>query len=147
MKHNILKALFLFLICFYITPAYALTSGTTTSGSIVAGGTSNQSFTGTAGYKPDGSYWSYGYDRFSGSLPATGTYTVVLTGFNKTDSGSYRLDYIIGGGTVSEGSLLTTQMRAGNLSANGIDSYIFSGGRKRSECNNIRFIYKGYQYL
>jgi hypothetical protein len=143
MKSFLCKIIFLFLL-FYTVPAYALTSGTTTTGSISAGGTSSQSFTGTAGqgvvlyanasydvvisvYKPDGSYWSFGTNRFSATLPATGTYNVVLSGRNSTDSGTYSLAYVRGSDSVSNGSLSSGQSYNGTLSTNGIESFQLTG--------------------
>src|SRR5687767_4996653 len=143
MKNFICKIIFLFLIS-YAVPAHALTSGATTTGSISAGGTSNQNFTGTSGqgivlyaqasytvvitvYKPDGSYWGYGYNRFSGTLPATGTYNVVISGYSSTDSGTYNLAYVRGSAGVSNGSLTSGQSYNGTLATNGIESFQFTG--------------------
>jgi hypothetical protein len=84
--------------------AYALTSGTTTTGSLTPGGTANYSFTGTAGQgvllygdasytvyiivmAPDGSFWANANNRISGTLPATGTYTVIARGSSIFNSG------------------------------------------------------------
>lgn len=76
-------------------------------------------------YKPDGSYWAYGSGRFVNTLPSTGTYTVVVQGSSYSYNGLYRIDLILGGGSTSEGSLISAQSRSGYLKENGLESYRF----------------------
>src|ERR1700694_2251478 len=98
MKRFLCTVLVCFLV-FYAGRAWAtdMTSGTVTVGSISAGGTSNQTFTGTSGQgvllngsasynvvitvkNPDGTAWTPVTNRFIGTLAQTGTYTVVISG-------------------------------------------------------------------
>lgn len=145
MRQLLYKAVFLFvLLC--TGQAHALTSGTTTTGSITTpGGTSSQSFTATAGegvmlyayssdytahiavYKPDGTYWGAGTQRLSGTLPATGTYNVVISAASPSATGSYSISYVQGGGGVSNGSLTSGQSYNGTLALNGLESFQFTG--------------------
>ncbi|MCB1784523.1 MAG: RHS repeat protein, partial [Alphaproteobacteria bacterium] len=141
---RILGNIIFIILFFYSAPAFALTSGTTTSGSISAGGTSSQSFSGTAGqgvllyadatytviikvYKPDGTFWGQANNRFSGTLPDSGAYNVELSGTYPTDSGSYSLDYVRGSDGVSNGSLTSGASYNGNLSENGLESFQITG--------------------
>ncbi len=141
MPRFLLKIL-LCVVLFSVSPAYAMTSGTMTSGTIPLGDMDTQTFTGTAGQgiiihasasfnvtitinKPDGSYWSYGTNRFTGTLPDTGTYTVELTAGGS--SGSYDLYYVRGSGGVSDGSLTSGQTASDTLAVNALTSYQFTG--------------------
>jgi hypothetical protein len=144
MKRFLCQIVF-FLFVFYTAPAYAaLVSGATASGSIAAGGTSPQSFTGTAGQgvvlyanaaynvnininKPDGTFWAGGINRFIGTLPASGGYTVTISGYYPTDSGSYGLAYVRGSDSVSGGGLTSGASASGTLTTNGVSSYQFTG--------------------
>ena len=122
----------------------SLTSGQGRYGIIAANGLESFEFSGTAGqgillypnaafsmqvvvYKPDGSLWNSAYNRFSGALPNTGTYTVVIIGYNISDNGLYSLDYVKGASSVSQGTLISATPRTGVLQENGIQSYTFSG--------------------
>ncbi|MBI1215901.1 MAG: hypothetical protein GC185_08805 [Alphaproteobacteria bacterium] len=78
-------------------------------------------------YKPDGSYWTVGNTRLAVTLPVSGTYTVVLYGYYRYDTGPYILYTQFGGENVSGGSLISGDTRSGNLPKNGIDSYFFTG--------------------
>ncbi|MDD3020690.1 MAG: DUF6531 domain-containing protein [Alphaproteobacteria bacterium] len=146
---------------FYSEQAHAMTSGTTTTGSIVSGGTSTQSFSGTAGqgvvinayasyrviitiYKPDGSYWTYAENRFSGNLPATGTYSVVISAGVGGGSGAYSLYYVRGGGGVSNGTLNSGMSYSGTLSPNGLNSYQFTGSAGQGMVINTSASYNMY---
>lgn len=90
-------------------------------------------------FKPDGSYyWSQTANRIDVTLPATpasGTWTVAITTPNLGTTGTLNVYFFQGGLTVSEGNLITTQQRPGDLPANGIDSYKFSGVNG----NNVTF--------
>jgi RHS repeat-associated protein len=143
------KFLFVFAVLsvflFPATQAFALTSGTTTTGSIIPGGSQHQSFSGDAGqgvllyahsdsytvvitiYKPDGSYWTFGENRKGLTLPVSGTYDVVISALNSYDSGSYSLSYLRGSDTVSSGSLTSGQTSSGTVATDGIASYQFTG--------------------
>src|SRR5579863_3799391 len=112
------------LFLFHVGQARAnMVSGTVTVGSITAGGTSDQYFTGTSGqvvtlnsysasytaqifvYNPDGTLLTSQYNRLNSAVAQTGTFHVVIKGLYSTDHGSYNLYYVIGGGSVSGGSL------------------------------------------
>ena len=144
------RILFCVLFClfmFHAAQARAnLVSGGVATGSIIAGGTSDQYFTGTAGqsillsaaagynasiivYKPDTTLWGSSLNRFTGSgpLPATGTFHVVIKGQFNTDSGAYSLYYVIGGGTVSGGLLTSGGTVNATQPVNGLTSYQFPG--------------------
>lgn len=77
-------------------------------------------------YRPDGSYWTYGNNIDHFTLPATGTYTVVVRFSNLTQSGSYALHYVRGGDQVENGSMSSGNNYASNLNAYDMDSYTFS---------------------
>jgi RHS repeat-associated protein len=143
MKRLLCNIVFLFLI-FFTVPAYALTSGTTATGSIPAGGSSSQSFTGDAGQgvmlyanagytvvmeikKPDGTVLGTYATRTSITLPATGTYSIKLTAYFPTDSGTYTLAYLRGSDSVSDGSLTSGKSYNGSITTNGIASFQFTG--------------------
>ena len=123
----------------------SLTSGGTATGSIPTNGLISYQFTGTAShgmritvapstvniciYNPDGSLNSGGCISSSysiTSLPATGTYTVVLYG-SLTSSVSYSLYYVQGAGSVSSGSLTSGGTATGTIPVNGLISYQFTG--------------------
>jgi hypothetical protein len=130
---------------FHSAQAHAnLVSGTVTLGSITAGGTSDQYFSGTSGqgvyltieagysayitvYEPGGTLWTSGLNRFAGNLPATGTFHVVIKGYYSTDSGPYSLYYNIGGGGVSGGTLTSGGSVNATQPVNGLTSYQFTG--------------------
>lgn len=82
-------------------------------------------------YKPDGTAWTWYNDRFSATLPVTvpttGVYTLVVYGYNITDTGPLNIYYAQGQGTVSEGTLENGETRGANLPLNGIKTYQFSG--------------------
>ena len=144
MKRFLCTVLVCFLI-FYAGQARAqMTSGTATNGSITAGGTSTQTFVGTSGqavvlnlaasyhgyikvYNPDTTYWTYGQDRFAGTLTQTGTFTVVISGYYSTDNGPYSLYYVRGSSSVSGGSLTSGGTINASLTANALTSYQFTG--------------------
>lgn len=44
-------------------------------------------------YRPDGSYWTSGYNSINATIPTTGTYTVVVRYYHLTYSGPYSLSY------------------------------------------------------
>ncbi len=135
-----------FLVVFFVSSsAYALTSGSVTNGSISAGGTSYQTFSGTAGQgvhlsgysddyivridivDPDGIDWSGSNERFVGTLPKTGTYTVEITATSPSLSGDYSLYYVRGADSVSNGSLTSGESETGTLPELGLISYDFYG--------------------
>jgi YD repeat-containing protein len=147
MKLFFRSILFCFLL-FYSGHAFAaMTSGTVTAGSIVAGGTQTQTFSGTAGdsvmlsanasynvkitvNKPDGTLLTSGPNRVtitSPGLPVTGTYSVVISGELGTDAGSYNLYYVEATKAVSSGSLTSGSTATGSIPVNGLISYQFSG--------------------
>ncbi len=123
----------------------SLTSGSTASSTLPTNGLKSYQFSGTAGegymlnfagdgfggdivvYKPDGSYWDGDPDRMSGTLPSTGTYTVVVYGTSVSASGDYDLYYVKGAGAVSSGSLTSGQSYSDTMPLNGLKSYQFSG--------------------
>ncbi|OIN85548.1 MAG: hypothetical protein AUJ12_09035 [Alphaproteobacteria bacterium CG1_02_46_17] len=123
----------------------SLTSGQTFNGSLPANGLDSFQITGTAGqgvlffgssasygvyievYKPDGSYWRYALDRFYGTLPDSGTYTVTVYANSDTATGAYNLYYVRGADSVSDGMLVSTLPRSGTLQTNALESYKFSG--------------------
>ncbi len=123
----------------------ALTSGATASSTMPKNGLKSYTISGTAGqgfyirvtaaytmnvflYKPDGSYWSSGAAGFSTtSLPATGTYTVVLAAASSTSSGAYDISYVRGGSTVSNGVMQSGWNYSATLPVNGLISYQFEG--------------------
>ncbi len=143
MKNFICKAVFLFLVLFS-APSWAMTSGTTTTGSISPGGTSSQSFTGNAGQgivlhgyasygvvmeikKPDGTALGTYTNRTAITLPATGTYPVTIKGSFPTDSGTYSLYYVRGSDSVANGPLTSGTSYNGNMTTNGVESFQFTG--------------------
>ncbi len=148
MKRILLGVLFSLFLMVHAAPAHAnLVSGQTATGSISAGGTSDQYFTGTTGqafylsiaasyhaylkiYKPDGTLWDYGVDRYNGSvssLPTSGTFHVVISGYFPTDNGPYTLYFVAGGEGVSNGALTSGLTANANLSSNAIMSFQFTG--------------------
>lgn len=132
------------LLSLHAAPAFALTSGTTTTGSITPGLPSYQSFSGSSGqgvilfasasygvviqiYDSGGTLVNGGTNRVSATLPSTGTYTVKLTGLHSTDGGGYSLDYVRGSAGTSNGSLTSGTSYNGTLATNGLESFTFSG--------------------
>ena len=146
---------------YYVAGGGAVSNGVVSSGqpanaSLPKNGMISYQFNGTAGqgvylyggasyssyillYKPDGTYYTYNGDRLIvTSLPTSGIYTVVILGYLHTDSGPYNFYYVEGGGTVSEGTLISTHLRNGTLSdtltyPNALTSYQFTG----SSGNNL----------
>ena len=140
---NFLCAAVLFVGLFvHAAPAQAtdMASGTTVTGTVPQSTPgfptyTTQTFTGTAGQaislyinssistylavdKPDGTNWFHNNGvRFSGNLPATGTYTVKISAVQNYQSAGYSLAYLRGGSTVSNGSLTS----GANRRAIGID--------------------------
>jgi RHS repeat-associated protein len=132
-------------LCAGTAHAATLTSGSVTAGSIPNGGTSTQTFDGTAGqgvistiadtfgavsvklYYPDGTYWETTTNGFNlSSLPYTGTYTAVLS--SAYGYGSYNMYYVAGGEGVSNGALTSGATAADSLpEAGAMTSYTFSG--------------------
>ncbi len=138
------SVIFLF-VFFCASQAQALTSGTTTTGTIsIPGGISYQNFTASAGQsialqgyssaynvaikvlKPDGTVLGTGTHRYNATLPVSGTYSVEIYNVSSA-TGGYSLSYVQGGGSVSNGSLTSGQSFSGSLSQNGMDSYQFTG--------------------
>lgn len=155
------------LLIFFSGHAQALTSGSTATGNITAGGTSPQSFSGTAGQgfvlnaqsstygvkiqilNPDGSVWMNKIGRASGTLPSTGTYSVILSADSTTATGAYTVYYVMGSEGVSNGSLTSAQTYNGSLTANQINSFQITGTAGKgivlnsaAEYSNYIFIYK-----
>ena len=121
-----------------------LTSGQSYNGTVASNGIESFQFSGTSGqgillyagasynttisvYRPDGSLWGSDTNRYSGALPAMGTYTVVVTGTAYSNYGPYRLDFVRGAGNVSDGMLISGSTRSGVVQPNGIESYKISG--------------------
>lgn len=78
-------------------------------------------------YKPDGSYWTYGNNIDHVTLPATGTYTVVLRFSSLTQQGDYHLHYVRGGDEIENEALVSGQTESEYLAAYDMDSYTFAG--------------------
>ena len=60
-------------------------------------------------------------------MPATGTYSVVISGHLATDAGAYNLYYVESTKGVSSGSLTSGATATGSMPVNGLISYQFSG--------------------
>ena len=122
----------------------SLTSGGTISDTLPLNGIMSYQFTGTAGqgimlqvgasysmaiqvYNPNGSSWTGGYSNVGGTLPSTGTYTVVLEGQYATSSGPFSLYYVKGEASVSNGDVTSGLAISDTLPANGLKSYHFAG--------------------
>lgn len=164
MKRFLCTLLVCFLV-FYAGQARAqMTSGTVTTGSITAGGTSTQTFTGTTGqyinlnlsasyngvitvYKPDGTLWSFNTNRYAGALGQTGTFSVVISGVHTTDSGSYSLYYVRGSSSVSGGSLTSGQTVAATTPTNALTSYQFTGTTGQGVLIQTGASYSTYIYV
>ena len=83
-------------------------------------------------YKPDGTAFTWSNNnRFIYPLPVTvpttGVYTMVIYGYNTTDTGPLNVYYAQGQGNTSEGTLESGQTRPGKLDVNGLASYSFAG--------------------
>jgi len=145
MKRFLCTVLVCFLVLYAGQARAQMTSGTVTNGSIIAGGQSIQTFTGTSGQyvslnvsaasytghiqviNPDTTTMTSGYNRVAGTLSQTGTFQVVITGTFPTDHGSYSLYYVRGSSSVSGGSLTSGGTIADTLPVNGLMSYQFTG--------------------
>lgn len=141
-----------------------LTSGGVKTASMALNGLNSYQFSGTAGrsyavyaagsgyapnviiYKPDGSYLDSDPERMSGTLPATGTYTVVTNGVYYSDSGSVNVYFLQGADSVSCGTLTSGQVYNDTLPLNGIKSYQFSGtsGKAAMIFMNSNSVYTNY---
>ncbi|HEX5323311.1 MAG TPA: hypothetical protein VFW40_05950 [Capsulimonadaceae bacterium] len=138
------------LVCFlllYAGQARAnLVSGTVTTGSVSPGGSVTYYFTATSGQyanlniysasytgniavkNPDSTNWSgSGLSRAYGPLTQTGTYTVTVTAQYPSQSGGFSLYFVLGGGSVSGGSLTSGGTISDTLPLNGLMSYQFTG--------------------
>ncbi len=141
-----------------------LVSGGVATGSITAGGTSDQYFTGTSGqnvmlsvsasysawitiYKPDGTLWTSAQNRNNGVLPATGTFHVTIKGYYSTDSGSYSLYYVRATDSVSGGSLTSGLPVNTTQPLNGLTSYQFAGTSGDYFQTNIGATYSAWIYV
>ena len=122
----------------------SLYSGRTATATISENALVSYTFEGTAGqgvilqtdasyyapiraFKPDGSYWITDTShRILATLPATGTYTVVVYGVHYADTGPFSLYYARGDDTVSQGYLVSGSARSGDLPENGLETYNFT---------------------
>ncbi|MDX2181410.1 MAG: DUF6531 domain-containing protein [Bryobacteraceae bacterium] len=122
----------------------SLTSGQMTTNSLTTNQIKSYQFTGTSGeymflngystgwlvglsiYKPDGSLWQTNTSYLDGTLPATGTYTVIVYGQFYSSTGSYNLYYLKGASGVSNG-VLEGQPDFTNLNPGEIRSWTFTG--------------------
>jgi hypothetical protein len=160
MKHILCCVLFC-LFMFHAAQAHAnLVSGTVTTGSITVGGQSDQYFTGNSGqnvilstyagyhatitiYAPGG-LWGSGVDRINGALNSSGTWHVVIKGQLSTDSGSYSLYYVQGGGGVSGGALASGTTLNATQPENGLTSYQFTGTTNQGMLIDVAASYSAY---
>jgi|GEM_PF-997412 len=122
----------------------SLTSGVTTTDTLATNELKSYQFSGTAGqymflngasstfttsltiYKPDGSLWQSNLSTLVGALPATGTYTVVVSGQFFSSTGSFNLYYLRGADSVSDGTL-NGQPYYTSLEKGQIRSWTFTG--------------------
>ena len=119
---RLLSGLVFCLFVFCSSPAWALTSGTSTSGYLDPGAEDTHTFSGTAGqgivltspgvstlwievYDPDMVYTGRTQNRRFQILSKTGTYTVKVYYTSSSTEGAYTLYYVGGGDSVSNGSL------------------------------------------
>lgn len=138
---------FLALFVFWGTaPAHAITlnSGSTVTGSVIPGGSDTYTFSGTAGqgfqisgyssnynvsikiYKPDNTLLVNALRRYDGTLPSSGTYTVVIGASAPSESGAYTLYYVRGADSVSNGALISGTTVSATLDYYQIYSYTIS---------------------
>lgn len=137
-----LGIVFLFIFTLYSNTAYAIVSGTKTSGSITAGQPSNHTVSGSAGENfliktsstipiyinvkdANGNSVRTGTTNVYYSFPADGTYTIALTS-NLTASGPYTIFYTAGKGPTSGGALSSGSFKTDTLETNGIVSFQFT---------------------
>lgn len=144
MKSFLCKVLLVFVL-FFPGHAHALTSGSSTGGSLGQGDTAYYSFSGTAGQafrlfaqsddyavrikilKPDDTELSTSFNRAANTLPDTGTYDVEITAQHTTQEGDFTLYYVRGDDSVSSGTIQGGQHYTGTLAENEIKSYQFEG--------------------
>jgi RHS repeat-associated protein len=126
----------------------ALNSGTAASTTMPVNGLKSYTITGTTGQgfymrieagfssyvtilKPDGSNWTWQSNGFSSgpsyAMPASGTYTVIVTGNLPGVSGDMKVHYVKGGGAVSNGKMDSGWNYDATMAANGLVSFQFEG--------------------
>ncbi len=78
-------------------------------------------------YKPDGSYFTYGNNAKTATLPDTGTYTAVVEFTNATQTGDYTVHYVRASDSVENGSLSLGSTYYGYLGTHDFDSFTYTG--------------------
>ncbi|TAL34999.1 MAG: hypothetical protein EPN97_07765, partial [Alphaproteobacteria bacterium] len=147
----------------------SLTSGGSTSGSLVDNGLKSYTFNGTAGramqlnigdagyntycwfYKPDGTYWGSGTNGITAgtAVPVTGTYTMIVQGANFNDDGAYKTWYVEGNNAVADGAFASgTVLNSSIDMTNQLRSYTFNGTAGEGIQINIGdAAYTAYSYI